>query len=247
MFPDSEFAVPTSSFNSPVLPPTVEPGDSPNKTFTINCEYLPYIRGALQQLLLQSTWKTDDPGLLALTQSRIWNLIDIFQECSSGEYPFACHWDFTSSEGAWGLQVNPSATPTTRGFWLYLDGFASSVQNDGYGQYYTGIVAELVLTTPVSVSHVDMNFNLSKGLFYAPINQTGILLWHSGAVVYEGRTDSGSVPDGNNYRTHDFSTPVLVDKIWLMVQSGINTSPGAEGFCTISSFHMDGSAPSSPC
>lgn len=40
--------------------------------------WLPYVLGALTQLLLQSTWDSDDPETISLAQSRSNNLINMF-------------------------------------------------------------------------------------------------------------------------------------------------------------------------
>jgi hypothetical protein len=70
MFPDSVFAHPTGSFNSPVPPPDVDPDVEPTTTIRVNCLWLKYIRGALTQLLLQSTWQGDSDAVqLAIQRS----------------------------------------------------------------------------------------------------------------------------------------------------------------------------------
>lgn len=98
MLPDSGYAHAVGSFPNPLPLPVQDPDASPNKSFTIACSWLPYVRGALQQLLLQSTWDTDDPVLLNLVQSRAFSLIAMLEECTgSPVFPFACPYDFLSS------------------------------------------------------------------------------------------------------------------------------------------------------
>lgn len=80
MEPDSPFAEPVSSFQFPVTPPTVEPGASPLETIQINSSWLELLRGCAKQLLLQSTWKTQDSGQINLAQERAFNLIDLLQD-----------------------------------------------------------------------------------------------------------------------------------------------------------------------
>jgi len=60
MFPPSPFAHPTGSFNAPVVPPDVDPDSDPSVTVRVSSAWLPYIRGAMSQLLLQSTWDVAD-------------------------------------------------------------------------------------------------------------------------------------------------------------------------------------------
>jgi len=79
MFPNSPFAHAVGSFRTPVQPPDSEPDSGPLSSISINCDWLPFIRGALTQLLLQSTWKTDIVSL-ETTQKRAWRLINMFAE-----------------------------------------------------------------------------------------------------------------------------------------------------------------------
>jgi hypothetical protein len=78
MFQPSAFAVPVGSFQQPVNPPAVD-ADAPQLVYVgLNCDWLPYITGALTQLLLQSTWIVSDPAQLQLVQDRVFNLIALF-------------------------------------------------------------------------------------------------------------------------------------------------------------------------
>lgn len=74
MLPNSAFSHAVGSFRVPIAPPTTAPGDEPTASFRVNCEWLPFIRGALTQLLLPSTWDTDDPDLLLDIQARVYAL-----------------------------------------------------------------------------------------------------------------------------------------------------------------------------
>lgn len=98
MWPDSEYAAPRGSFEIPVAPPSGDPAAAPSKTVIVACEWLPYIRGALMQLLLQATWS--GPGS-DLAQQRAFNLIDLFSECPASVIPFSCpyDWAFTDPQG----------------------------------------------------------------------------------------------------------------------------------------------------
>jgi hypothetical protein len=79
MYPDSQFARPIGSFQYPVQIIADEPDADPLETICINSTWLAYLRGAAKQLLLQSTWATQDPGDLALMQQRTFNLIGLMQ------------------------------------------------------------------------------------------------------------------------------------------------------------------------
>lgn len=60
MFPPSVFATPRGSFNVPVPAPGQDPGACPLVTVTFSEAWLPYVLGALDQLVLQATWQGDD-------------------------------------------------------------------------------------------------------------------------------------------------------------------------------------------
>ena len=80
MEPDSPFNYPRSSFQFPAPLPSVEPDASPLETIQVNTTWLEYLRGCAKQLLLETTWDTDDPSALNLVQQRAMNLIGLLQD-----------------------------------------------------------------------------------------------------------------------------------------------------------------------
>jgi len=77
MWLPSPYAVPVSSFAEPVIPPTSEPDGGDQAVVCFSIAWLPYVLGALHQLLLQTTWQgTADE--IQLAQNRANNLISIF-------------------------------------------------------------------------------------------------------------------------------------------------------------------------
>lgn len=78
MYPDSPFARPIGSFQRPVPLVVVDPDDAPDWSVCFRKEWLPYVIGSLQQLLLQSTWKTDDPDEINTAQGRAQLLVSLF-------------------------------------------------------------------------------------------------------------------------------------------------------------------------
>lgn len=92
MYPDSSFAHPIGSFQYPVPVPSSGPDAEPLETICISGVWLPYLRGASKQLLLQSTWDTDDPGELAIVQQWAFSLIGMLQDGSCA--PIIPTWDF---------------------------------------------------------------------------------------------------------------------------------------------------------
>lgn len=75
MYLDSGYAKPISSFRYPVPVPTVDPDAAPVVCVAVNQAWIAYVAGACKQLLLQTTWDTTDPTVLALVQERVFNLI----------------------------------------------------------------------------------------------------------------------------------------------------------------------------
>jgi hypothetical protein len=87
MWPDSSFPKSVGSFARPVPVPTVDPHSNPNYQVCFRKEWLPYITGALSQLLLQSTWDTQDPAVRGLAQYRSALLIETFSQGCPIEVP----------------------------------------------------------------------------------------------------------------------------------------------------------------
>lgn len=85
MFPDSPYAHPVGSFPAPVSIVDVDPDADPLVKICVNREWIPYIAGALKQLLLQSTWHTNDPNVLWLQQERVFNLFYIIGRAGACE------------------------------------------------------------------------------------------------------------------------------------------------------------------
>jgi len=82
MFPDSPFAVPTSSFNSPVPVPTEHPNEGVLVSVCFNEKWLPYVIGSLKQLWLQTTWIVSDQAELDAVQQDAALLTEIFGEAT---------------------------------------------------------------------------------------------------------------------------------------------------------------------
>lgn len=78
MYPHSPFAHPISSFNKPVPILDENPDTGNLVSVCLNEHWIPLVLGALQQLLLQSTWDTSDPAVLAIQQGRVFDLMELF-------------------------------------------------------------------------------------------------------------------------------------------------------------------------
>jgi hypothetical protein len=83
VYPPSDYAHAVGSFDRPVPLVEVDPDAEPTVCLRFNRDYIPYVLGALEQLLLQSTWDTNDLNRLSVMQSRVFNLMYIFQIAAS--------------------------------------------------------------------------------------------------------------------------------------------------------------------
>jgi len=97
----SDFAVPKPSFNIPVEPPSQSPSDEGKVSACWNKAYTPFLLGAMSQLLLQATWKTDVQAI-ETTLGKMLDLYILIGEATSCEL-LALHsqdTDFTSEDGS---------------------------------------------------------------------------------------------------------------------------------------------------
>jgi hypothetical protein len=97
MLPDTDFPTPKPSFQYPISLIQQQPGEGDQVCVTFAKAWLPAIRGALQQLLLQSTWDTTDEEALTAMLGRVFNLIYLFDEDAECAMPFDVRIDPTNS------------------------------------------------------------------------------------------------------------------------------------------------------
>lgn len=83
LWPNSPFAVPVSSFIEPVPVPGVDPLTGDCRILRVNKAWLPYIAGALQQLILQTTWQGDE-ATVTEAQAQAMNLILALADAQPG-------------------------------------------------------------------------------------------------------------------------------------------------------------------
>jgi microcystin-dependent protein len=82
VLPDDPEAEALSSFQVPTEPPASDPDAGDMVHICFSAAWLPYVLGAVMQLFEQTTWETDDPDLLLLTQQRVDKLLYLMtQEC----------------------------------------------------------------------------------------------------------------------------------------------------------------------
>jgi len=82
MYPDSPYAHPIGSFQRPQPIPTTDPDKGTQIKVCFSDVYLPYVLGALEQLLLQTTWDFETTAQLDLIQQRIFSLMYLFETAS---------------------------------------------------------------------------------------------------------------------------------------------------------------------
>jgi len=216
------------SFRTPVPLPDKDPDASPTRTFTLNCEWLPYIRGALLQLILQYTWPQDDPAAVYLAQQRAMTLISMFDECATADLPFACPYTFESGQEGWFVIENDAFTSPLFGFYVAAEGFQNAVEvkNDDdsvWGYLYI----DKVFSAENELTKVDVTYDLSKGTFTTDVTGV-ILLIHAGTTVASLTWSSQTLPDvtgGHKVWTGDVTG---IDEIQVLFCA--NAYPAMSGY-----------------
>lgn len=75
MFNPSPWGEPVSSFREPVPVPTTDPTSGAQVLIQTSYEWMPYILGALKQLVQMWTWDSSTPSVVELAQYRAMNLL----------------------------------------------------------------------------------------------------------------------------------------------------------------------------
>jgi hypothetical protein len=247
LFPDSPYAEATGTFKRPVLPPTVDPDASPNRTFTIACEWLPYIRGSLQQLLLQSTWKVDNEAQLILAQARAQTLISMFTECSEVRLPFACPYDFRFETVPSFDKIDETPyVPPYVGTQIFTQGWGDSSAYYAAGNTtLNGIAIQKTFSSAFTCSDIVVKGGYLRGTFSSPYYSLTVAAVHSGSLVALLQFSDTDLPNGN----FDFDLVVgdqLVDQVVVELFCAKNTAGIADGAANITHCDVFGLEPS-PC
>ena len=95
---------PVSSFVEPVAPVDTDVDAAPLVCLQLNASWLPYIVGALMQLIQPTTWDTSDPTVLANMQQQALTLMELVgtaEGCSMLTFQFdsACNLQFSNDGG----------------------------------------------------------------------------------------------------------------------------------------------------
>jgi len=213
-----------------VEPPQVDPDATPTISVTVSCAWLPYIRGSLQQLLLQTTWKVDNPADLLLAQQRAFNLIDLFQECSEGLEPFACGGDLRDNSapfGAW--SIGPC---TGLGAYVPLAGYQSQIADCG-GVHYNGVNVHIAFSKPVTISDLIVTYDMNKGSFDGNYNILGAQDLDHGSAEIGHHVNSDDLVDGTGliWSSGPYATATQNIRFYVCAAARAGADPGTPGLC----------------
>lgn len=228
MWPDQPYAPARGSFERPVPLPLGNADADPSHTVTIACEWLPYVRGALQQLLLQATWDTTSPDALLLVQQRAFSLIDLFVECS-GVPAISCPYNFTVSgstpDGFVVEDDDPGFTPDYLGVFASGEGWHDSLEYDGTTSR-RGLAIKRTFSPAVSMNGLALNFALVKGVF-SGYSVNNLLMAHlAGGGAYSNVVNPATLLDGPQEMVLGFAA-ADVDYVLIRLWCGAH-SPGAD-------------------
>lgn len=181
----SPFAHPKPSFNIPVEPPSQSPSDEGRVSACWNKAYTPYLLGAMTQLLLQSTWKTDLQDI-ETTLGKMTDLYVLIGEATSCEL-LPLHSqdiDFTSSDGGGTAVV---------GTYVAGSGWAGQYVFLGGGYEYT-----LDLLLPVSGYPVGVNITIYDVIDFAQFRHRITLEINQPDGTTRGGIDYNVIPAGQS-------------------------------------------------
>lgn len=206
---------------------------------------MPYVAGALSQLWLQATWKTDDLALLQLTQDRVTDLIAQFNCATAKNLEQLCGLLGTEGDNdmCGCLRWNDGVLQTLScGVWTDVPGFQNqptpplqpangAEQPEGGGGiacYHMTLVAnqQWILPTPVS-SGDQIEFSNPNGAS----NEAGQILWYGpqGLRFFAGKYDPGTAftsgTDPAPSVPHQ-GVLALIDGSYYDLTDGLITLPG---------------------
>jgi len=249
VYPPSPYAKPRGSFETPVSPPGNSPTDDPKLTLSINCEWLPFIRGALKQLLLESTWNLAGSELsLGQVQGAVFDLIDLFVECEHGEIPFTCEGDFRFDEQPFGVWT--FGTPAYHGVYVPGAGYQSNCGVGGDGNSYCGIVITCQLDAAVNIDNIQILYDYSPGSFIGTLTNLGVFDETNSVMVGTPLTSATIEPgNGQLYNSGAFGAPSSKFSIFLYTCSeiGAGGSCGIDGLAYILGVILNGHGSTDPC
>jgi len=238
---DTGSEVHLSPFRAPVPYPVTDPTAEPTISIDINCQWLPYIRGALLALTEQYTYPQTDPTARVLAQARAQTLISMFIECDNPGIPFACDANFKDSESGYvgypmslyGYSPSPQAQWTTSG-WTYID---SSVGTTNLRACYLALAIDPTST----ITNVIMKYDLLLGVGAVSGYYTGFqFLDSSYGLVDEQDTEYQMMSNGSGLIYSVVGNWTGVSWLMLEVTCDAAASGPVFGDCAITEAHVYG-------
>lgn len=213
MYPPSPYALSRGSFQTPVTPPTTQPGDSPLQQVCVNQDWLPFIVGALKQLELQATWVVPDDNSLLDVQGRVFDLMARFLKTAPGcgiiPPDLGCFsGSFVNEPYGFVNQTGFSCVSS----WVAGTGF-QSCHDPVTNVPSIHIERDLTTATEITGYSVDVNAAVSAPSY----DITAI--WSLNGVTQ--RVDTVHIITGSG--TLSSSTPVVADHLILEVVAGAGT------------------------
>jgi len=246
MWPTDELYAPSrGSFGVPVVPPTVDCDSAPTTSLTLSCEWVPFVRGALMQLLLQATWKTDAAGLL-ITQQRVQTLISQLAECSGPlQVPFACNGDVSFNSSPWGHW-----TALHGGIWTVMHGWSQTCCFVNSDSHYALNFLQIDLDAPVVIDNMRVHYGYFQGDSDEPSDVSGMHIYdvtngaNIGTPITMGAMTNGI---GQTYDSGPHSGSV--SQIWVVNASAKKffADPTAQGTALITGIDISGTSVAPPC
>lgn len=222
MWPDAGWAEALSTLQRPLTPPNVDPDANPALTVSINCSWLPYVRGALWALVEQATWNASGAALTQ-AQMRAMTLISMFQECSSPP-AISCPYDWTASgstQDGYNRVPEPGYSPPGMGVFLSSVGWQDSVMvNAGTGLEIRGIELDNPLASAIIIDAFVLDFSVVFGNRSGGIGGPGAIQAYSGGtLVASASINLNTAPNG--FYTLTYSGPhINVDRFHIDLRCG---------------------------
>lgn len=250
MWPDEPFAEGRGSFLRPVPMPQFDPNVEPLVTVSFSCEWLPYVRGALMQLLLQATWQ-EGTGDLTQTQQRVFDLIDLMGDCDSGLTPFNCFADFLSGPGGFGTITDSWPFGGAIGEYVSLAGWQGTVGGAPPTSVvvYDGVTLDVVLDAPAKITDVIIGYDMRVGS--SDVNSRLAIIAYdvdNAAIIGTALTFAElSTGDGQTYHSGG-STPLTSHfAILVACANGTSAPPSDAGLMYVTSLRLAGYTGGDPC
>jgi hypothetical protein len=169
----------------------------------------------------------------------MFNLIDLFQECSGGSSPFSCPFNFSGSGVDPSYFLNrtlPGYTPSTIGQFRPGIGWTDTVGVNGFGNYNRGVYIYRSLPTVVSIDAFSMDVSLFNGVISQPAFEIDLV--HAGSTVHSTIVNTGGFSGGFN-TVGDNGGPWTVDTVRVDAACGFQSGSDPGGSLTIFNFNYN--------